>query len=88
MKSIWSAIADIFRRWRYVEDDEPGNRASGSTPASDELQRLKNSLAGEERKLADFRQFNCDALARHCEASIRNLRSRISVLEGYFRQAS
>ena len=88
MKSIWFAIADIIRRWRFVEDDEPGDRTSRSLSGSSELQRLKKSLASEERKLADFRQFNCDALARHAEASIRNLRSRISVLESNFRQAS
>lgn len=88
MRSIFSALTALLRRWRFVEDDETGARPTGLDPGGDEIQRLKRSLAREERKLADFRQFKCDSLARHCEASIRNLKSRLQVLEGDLRRAS
>ena len=87
MRAFLSIIAGFYRRWRFVEEErlEPTDRGGSG---GGELDRLRRSLAREERKLADFRQFNCDSLARHCEASIRNLQSRINVLEGNLRRAS
>ena len=88
MRSIFSALTALLKRWRFTEEEDLGDRPSGLDPAGDEIHRLKWSLVREERKLADYRQFDCDSLARHSEASIRNLKSRLQVLEGDFRRAS
>ena len=83
MRAVMSILASLIRRWRYVEEETPPpSSATRSTAPVSELQRLRASLAREEKKLADYHRFGLDSLAGHSNASIRSLKSRILALEG------
>lgn len=80
MSRMITALASLFRRWRYVEDsgsEAPRTAASGET----EVQRLRKSIARDEKLIADFRRNGCPGLAKAREASVRSMRSRLAILE-------
>ncbi len=87
MRAVLSVLAGLIKRWRYVEEEAPAALSAGSAAPSDELQRLRKSLAREEAKLADYRGYSLGSLAGHSEASIRSLKSRIQALESNLRRA-
>jgi hypothetical protein len=87
MRRVLSALAALYRRWKYVEEDPSPADAPGQGTVPEELARLRRAVAREERVLEDYRRHECHALAREREASLRSLRSRIRALEMNLRRA-
>ena len=85
MKALWTALAGVYARWRFVEDVEspagPRSAPAASETPKDEISRLRQTIARERRNLADFLRFDLRALAGPCESSIRAMESRIRALE-------
>ncbi len=86
MRRIAYALAALYRRWKYVEENAPSapGRPEGSV---DELARLRLAAERERKALEDFRRYRCHALARERESSLRSIRSRIQALEMDLRRA-
>jgi hypothetical protein len=88
------ALATLYRRWRYVEEETeapparsaPSSGRRSRTP-DQELQELRLAVEREERLLADFRRLRCLSLAREREASLLSLKGRIRALELNLRRA-
>jgi hypothetical protein len=85
MKKIWSALLNVYTKWRFVEDTEGSPEATSRPKAAEtpeqEIQRLKQTIARERANLAAFLRFDCRALAAPLESSIRAMESRIHALE-------
>lgn len=80
MSRMLKALTSLFRRWRFLEEgspDTPRTAAAGLT----EVQRLRRSIAADERLIADYRRNGCPGLAKERESSLRLLRSRLAMLE-------
>jgi hypothetical protein len=84
MRALWTALVGVYTRWKFVEEDAP-SPASGPGKASEspqeEIARLRQVIAREQRNLQTFVRFNCAALAGPVESSIRAMESRIRALE-------
>jgi hypothetical protein len=85
MKKIWSALVQVYTRWRFVEDtdgeaESTVRRKAVETP-EEEIRRLRQTIARERANLAAFIRFDCRALAAPLESSIRAMESRIHALE-------
>ena len=85
MKALFSALAQVYARWRFVEEEsaaaaKPGSARVTETP-TDEMARLRASIARERGNLESFRRYNCAGLAGPCESSLRALESRLHALE-------
>jgi len=61
-------------------------KPSVETP-KDEIVRLRAAIARERRNLESYIRFECAALARPCQDSIRAMESRIHALEMFTRRA-
>ena len=85
MSRIWSALVTAYTRWRFVEDADDATEAKSKRPATEtpeeEIRRLRRTIAREQANLADFRRYDCRALASPLESSIRAMESRIRALE-------
>lgn len=91
MKTLFSALAAMYTRWRYVEDTEASPRSAVApqdreTPR-DEASRLRAAIARERRNLESYIRFQCSALAGPCEASIHAMEGRLRALELMGRRA-
>lgn len=90
MKALFSALIGAYTRWRYVEDVDTGGAASPKPAVEvpkDELVHLRTAIARERRNLESYIRFNCEALARPCQDSIRAMEGRIRALEMFTRRA-
>ena len=84
MRALWSALMGVYTRWKFVEDEAPAGPAASSKSketATEEIARLRQTIARERRNLQTFVRFNCAALAGPVEGSIRAMESRIRALE-------
>lgn len=82
MRTLLTALAQVYTRWRFVEETETVKPAAARSEApTDEIARLRASIVRERHNLDYFRRFNCAGLAGPCESSIRAMESRIHALE-------
>ena len=80
MRRMMVALAAMYRRWRFVEEDAPA-AAACAAPAADETLRLRRAIEREERLVADYRRNRCPALARERESTLRSLRNRLAAMQ-------
>ena len=82
MSRMMAALAAIYRRWKYVEEDGTPAGAGASTPAGgDERARIVRAIGREEELLSDCRRQGRSAMARERESTLRSLRNRLSALD-------
>ncbi|MBI3854873.1 MAG: hypothetical protein HY293_04200 [Planctomycetes bacterium] len=85
MRTLWSALAGVYARWKFVEEVEAAapaaSRRKTSESPAEEIARLRQAIAREQRNLEYFRRFDCAALAGPCASSIRVMETRIQALE-------
>jgi len=81
MKRALIALATLYRRWRYVEEEEALPAAVAAAPEGGELLRIRRSILLEEERVADCRRNGRMAMARERESTLRSLKSRLFALE-------
>jgi hypothetical protein len=75
------ALATLYRRWRYVEDDLTPVSVTTIPPGDSELLRTRRAIEHGERLLTDYRRNGCAGLVRDCEKNLRSLRTHLAALE-------
>jgi hypothetical protein len=75
------ALASLYRRWKYVEEDLATSSVAEAPSADGEPFRTRRAIERGERQLADYRLNGCVVLARECEANLRSLRTHLAALE-------
>jgi hypothetical protein len=81
MHRMMSALAALYRRWRFVEDGLATTSVNKAPAVESEPDRTRRAIDRGERLLADYRRNGCVALARECETSLRSLRTHLAGLE-------
>jgi hypothetical protein len=77
------ALAEVYRRWRFVEEEAPASSAPGVPPpeGSGEVLRIRRAILREEERIADCRRNGRTAMARERETTLRSLKNRLAALE-------
>ena len=81
MLRIMGALATLYRRWKYVEEDLAPASVTAVLPAGSEALRTRRAIERGERLLTDYRRNGCVGLARECETNLRSLRTHLAALE-------
>jgi len=83
MRRMMLALAAVYRRWRFVEEEAAEASAPQEAPegASGELLRIRRAIQREESRIADCRRNGRTAMARERETTLRSLRNRLAALE-------
>ena len=77
------ALAAVYRRWRFVEEEVSPSSAPSVPPAqgSSDVLRIRRAILREEERIADCRRNGRTAMARERETTLRSLRNRLAALE-------
>jgi hypothetical protein len=78
---MFAFLGNLYRRWRFVEEDLAPAQVAGVPGAKDARRRLEETIAREERQIADFRRNGCEGLARSREGTLRHLHARLRALK-------
>ena len=81
MLRMMGALAALYRRWKYVEEDLAPLSVPETAPADSERLRTRRAIERGEQQLIDYRRNGCVALARECETNLRSLRTHLAALE-------
>jgi len=80
MRRMLGALATLYRRWRYVEEDSTPQTVAKAPFADREPFRTQQAIERGERRLADYRRNGCVALANEWETRLRSLRIHLAAL--------
>ena len=81
MLRMMGALAALYRRWKYVEEDVAPTSIAELPPVDSERLRIRRAIERGEQQLIDYRRNGCVGLARECETNIRSLRTHLAALE-------
>jgi hypothetical protein len=81
MHRMLGALATLYRRWKYVEEDLTPASVTVIPPGDSDLVRTRQAIERGEQLLTDYRHNGCVGLARECEISLRSLRTHLAALE-------
>jgi hypothetical protein len=80
MRRMLGALAALYRRWKYVEEDLGSSTVLEPPSGDSEPLRTQQAIERGERLLADYRRNGCAGLVRECEANLRSLRTHLDAL--------
>jgi hypothetical protein len=81
MHRLMNALATLYQRWRYVEEDFVRPSIPNAHAPDSEPLRTRRAIEREERLLADYKRNGCATLALECETSLRAHRKHLAALE-------
>ena len=82
MTRVLGMLANLYRRWRFVEDVAPtASQADRVRTPSDERTRLARAVERDRKMVDHYRRNGCETLARDREASVRAMERRIQAME-------
>jgi hypothetical protein len=84
MGRVWNLIANLYRRWRFVEEAPAtvsGGAAQRTRSPQDERVRLEQAVERDRKMVEHYRRNGCETLARDREASVRAMERRISAIK-------
>ena len=81
MLPMMGALAALYRRWKYVEEEPSTPSLTEALPVDSEVLRTRRAIERGEQQLIDYRRNGCVGLARECETNLRSLRTHLAALE-------
>jgi hypothetical protein len=79
MSRMLTLLADLYRRWKYVEDTAPDSPAAPRR-STDLRTRLVETIDRERRIIGHFRRNGCRDLAADREPALRSAERRLREL--------
>jgi len=78
---MMGALAALYRRWKYVEEEPSPPSLTEARPVESEFLQTRRAIERGEQQLIDYRRNGCVGLARECESNLRSLRTHLAALE-------